>query len=132
MSIRNFLYIAAQLTEGSEPSVLAQSFYSRIRDAGPILKWLTDDCRERRNTTYRDAYGKSGGVAENVATNGARVVYMSIDRVSEDQAKRIAASLATRRVELWDRESVRQVLVDILGADFETESVPLTPGLGTL
>ena len=51
------------------------------------------------------------------------VVYMSVDRVSEDQAKLIAASLADRRVELWDEDSVRKVLVDILGTDFESMDV---------
>jgi hypothetical protein len=54
-----------------------------------------------------------------VATDGMRVVYVSIDRLSEDQARRIAESLATRNIELWDKESVCKVLVDILGADFE-------------
>jgi hypothetical protein len=58
-----------------------------------------------------------------VATNGMVVVYMSVDRVSEDQAKLIAASLADRRVELWDEDSVRKVLVDILGTDFESMDV---------
>jgi hypothetical protein len=63
----------------------------------------------------KDTYNKTGGVAESVATNGIRVVYVSIDLVSEDQAKRIAASLVSTRVELWDQDGVRQVLVGILG-----------------
>jgi hypothetical protein len=76
----------------------------------------------------KDTYNKTGGVAESVATNGIRVVYVSIDLVSEDQAKGIAASLASTRIELWDQDAVRQVLVGILGAEFDTKDVAYDAG----
>ena len=41
--------------------------------------------------------------------------YVSIDRVREDQASRIAESMKAERIELWDKSRLRKILRDIYG-----------------
>ncbi len=79
------------------------SIYSFVGDS--ILNFssfwrLTALNVDRANTAVNNS--QQGGVAECLATNGPRAVHLSIDRVIEDQANRIAESMEAERIELWD------------------------------
>jgi hypothetical protein len=122
MSYRIVVCVQGQLAQEAHPSKLAK-FLSELPNPQPIGAFLTADGDRRRLPKYERSYSEKIGLAEFVATNGLRVVYLSIDRVTKDQADRIAESMNTAPIANWDVDTFRGILKAILGNAFETEDV---------
>jgi hypothetical protein len=123
MARRQVRYVVLQLAKETDPRDLAES-YSELRDSIPIFKFLEDFRRRRPWETKYDYYA-NGRIAECIATNGMRAIYLSVDRVTRDEADRIVETMkAITPIEIWDESRFHDVLKAILGEDYATKDVP--------